>query len=99
MGRMVSRREFHLDNPGHHGAGPNLRRAAVGHGAAVQNIDQRLPLVLRERLGTSRAVSLQDPIHSLLLPVAQPERHLGAVPFEETGNFRGRSSLHLRTTA
>jgi hypothetical protein len=95
MGRTVNNREFFLNYSGHHRAGPNTRMKSIGHGSTIQDFGQHLQLLTREFLGTTTTVPLQNPFHPVLLSMVQPERNFRTVHFEEVGNFRSFSPLHI----
>jgi hypothetical protein len=95
MGRMVSDREFFFNDSGDHGTSPNTRMKSVGHRATIQDVCQRLQLLIRQLCRTTAPLSLQNPFHTVLLPMVQPERNLGSVHFEDSGNFRSCSPFHI----
>src|SRR4030042_5923098 len=95
MGRMVSDREFLFNDSGDHGTSPNTRMKSVGHWATIQDVCQRLQLLIRQLRRTTAPLSLQNPFHTVLLPMVQPKRNLGSVHFEDSGNFRSCSPFHI----
>lgn len=95
MGGMIRDRKFLLNDSAHHRASPNARGKTIGDRTAFQNIGKVSPLAFGQLRGPARPMPLQNSVHAVVLPSAQPETNLGSMNFKSVGDFRSRFSLHV----
>ena len=95
MSRMVSDRKFIFNNSCDHRTRPYARGESIRHRPAVQDVGKFLLLTIGQGRWATRSMSLQRSVHSVLLPIAQPDGDLGTVNLENGCNLRGCFALHV----
>src|SRR3990172_5802795 len=91
---VIRNRKFFINDSGNHWTCPDARCESICHRAAVQYVCKFSLLVIGQRRRTSRAMPLQHTVHSLLLPVSQPNGDFGTVNLESVANLGSCFALH-----
>src|SRR5436189_2198484 len=56
---------------------PNPAHEAIGNGATIKDLAQMRSLLCRQPVRATRRMSFQEPVHTIPLPVAEPDRYIG----------------------
>src|SRR5438046_8405399 len=98
MAGMVGDTELLGNHRCDHDRCPNSAQEAIGNGATIKDLAQMRSLLCRQPVRATRTMSFQEPVHTIPLPVAEPDRYIGTVDLQE-GSIEGpvRPSIFSKT--
>jgi len=96
MAGMVGDTELLGNHRCDHDRCPNPAHEAIGNGATIKDFAQMRSLLCRQPVRATRTMSFQEPVHTIPLPVAEPDRYIGTVDLQEGSNRGTGPALHIQ---